>query len=439
MSDGAILSGTGRLKVSCRDRVSAVRSKSVGGLGRSVSSATKGRITGPDTRRSGTARGGRPTRGGGTPTAGVRGAASGDRLEGGASVGGGPSGPSSGRGGNSRGGKRTGAAASGGTGQPTRTADRTKRGHPGAGVGQISSISPGGSGSGPIRGATGAGAAAGTPTGSGHPSCNRGSNNSGPHDRKGRKENGGPCGGGGHSGFGGNAAGRKPTMPPHGFHRLPRAFICASNVGMVRITGGLRHRPTRVVGGLFLVNVVIARGRTLKGSTLRLLTTSCNVRTRRGVIRSVSSLGDCFRVRRGPRRLISEPPIIAVVNRISRNGAALLSSLHGAGMVRARTNKVARRVNTCRIGVSKGPVAFLSAPKRTTFAAVHTHKTSIASVAVVIITTSSNIVPRAVRTVGRTGTTSIPVVITIGGVSGPATGPSHIVRRLSSRNLIPRT
>lgn len=226
--------------------------------------------------------------------------------------------------------------------------------------------------------------------------------------------------------------GRRRGGPRIGRVALPRG------VAVHRLTRTVGVRPSMVIGGLFVRNVVIAMGRRVSFRGTRRVTLRCSVvtRPRRGMSIVRRLLG---RSRRSRGSVISEPPMIYIVKRISRNGASLLSTVHGAGMAHKRTNNVARRVNTSMMRINKRGVAFLSAPKRRTFATVHVHNTGSASVTILIMTTSSNIVPRAMRTVDRTGTTNIRVVITVGGVSGPDTGVRHMGRRLSRCRLVPRS
>ncbi len=217
----------------------------------------------------------------------------------------------------------------------------------------------------------------------------------------------------------------------------PVAIAINRRVAINRLTITVGGATTRIVGRLVGLNVVTGMGRIVSCSATRVIIARVKLGVRHTIIiavrrRVVSS------ARSATRGLGPEDPIIIIVKRISRNGASLLSTVHSATIASARTNNVARRVNTCEIGYGNRSVAFLSAPNRTTFASVHRHNTVTASVTILIITTSSNVVPRAVRTVGRTGTTGIRVVITVGGVSGPRTGPSHVVRRLARRRLIPR-
>ncbi len=186
----------------------------------------------------------------------------------------------------------------------------------------------------------------------------------------------------------------------------------------------------RIVDAYVDVNVVISVGRHLSTRAVGLITRRFNFGARCIDTRISRTIA---RRRSSSRSLIPHTPVIAIVKRMSRNGASLLSCIHGAGIVTNRTNNVARRVNTCGIALrSNHRVAFLSAPNRRTFATVHTHNTRIASVTVVVVTTSSSVVPRAGRTVGRTVTTNIPVIFTVGGISGPATGPRGVGRNLTT-------
>lgn len=224
--------------------------------------------------------------------------------------------------------------------------------------------------------------------------------------------------------------------------RQPRLVILARNLAIRRLTRRVVIPSARLVGSLFFGNVTTGVGRALSVRATGVITRRFSIVIRARTTRSRT--GGIARVvsTRSLRDLRHHPPIIAVVNRMSRKGAALLSSVHGAGITRNRTNNVARRVKTCRISIRRTNrsrrVIFLSAPNRRTFATVQTENAHIASVTVLIITTSSKMQPRAVRTVDRTGTTRIPLVITVGGMSGSATGPSQIGRRLVRRNLIPR-
>ncbi len=186
----------------------------------------------------------------------------------------------------------------------------------------------------------------------------------------------------------------------------------------------------RVVRAYFGLNLFISVGRHVSTRAVGVITSRFNFGAR---FISTRIIGTVARRTSTRRSLRPHTPVIAIVNRISRNGASLLSCVHGSGIVTNRTNNVARRVKTCGMALSSNHrVAFLSAPNRRTFATVHTHNTRMASVTVVVITTSSGIVPRAVRTVGRTSTTNIPVMFTVGGISGPATGPSGVGRALTS-------
>lgn len=217
---------------------------------------------------------------------------------------------------------------------------------------------------------------------------------------------------------------------------IGHSIIVNRAVAINRLTGGVTIGNSRIVGTVVGLNTVTAVGRIVSRRATRLITRRVNrgiVLHHRGRLRRTMVDSHSAKTTTRPHT-----PIIAVVNRISRNGASLLSCVHSAGITSNRTNNVARRVNTCRIRARGNVVAFLSAPKRTTFASVHTHNTRTASVMILIITTSSNIVPRAVRTVRRTGTTRMPIIITIGGVSGPRTSPSHIGGRLSRCNVLPR-
>lgn len=213
--------------------------------------------------------------------------------------------------------------------------------------------------------------------------------------------------------------------------RIPRRVAINSLTDLLEVATG------RIVGGLVTLNIVTAIGRIVSCSATTVITARLNTGIRGGIRVSVRRRVVRRRIR-SSRGTVPHPPMIYIVNRISRNGASILSTVHRASMASARTNNVARTVNTCRISMGGRGVAFLSAPNRTTFATVHTENTVTASVTILIITTSSNVVPRAVRTVGRTGTTGIRVVITVGGVSGRKTGPREIVRRLARRRLIPR-
>lgn len=229
-----------------------------------------------------------------------------------------------------------------------------------------------------------------------------------------------------------------PRIGRRGRRRRVGRVIVPRILAVGRLTSGVGVIPSIVIGGLFVRNGVMAMGRRISCRATRRVTVRFSILYRgRRIMSMVRRL--LGRSRRSRDLVMGHPPIMYIVNRISRNGASLLSTVHGDGMASHRTNNVARRVNTSIIRVGKRGVAFLSAPKRRTFATVHVHKTGSASVTVLMITTSSNIVPRAVRTVGRTGTTKVRVVITVGGVSGPDTGIRHMGRRLARCRLVPRS
>lgn len=322
----------------------------------------------------------------------------------------------------------------------------------------------------------------GTRTGGGDTSNgNRGGNggNNGGGGGEGGGEGGGGGGGGGHNGGGGGHNGRHRVRISSRTitHRMGRALTHLADGdrgggntgchgrGHRTIRRGLRSRThrrrgrdgalglarfiaidrltavvsvdiARIVSALVNMNVVMSVGRHLSTRAVGVITRRFNfgarcidTRIRRTIDRRRSSRGS----------LIPHTPVMAIVNRISRNGASLLSCVHGAGIVTNRTNNVARRVNTCDIALGDNHgMAFLSAPNRRTFATVHTHNTRTASVTVVVVTTSSSIVPAAGRTVTRTRTTNMPVMFTVGGVSGPNTGPSHVHRSLTGVGLLIR-
>lgn len=137
-------------------------------------------------------------------------------------------------------------------------------------------------------------------------------------------------------------------------------------------------------------------------------------------------------------KLVSRPPVVAVMGHVDHGKTSLLDAIRGSEVVKGEAGGITQHISAYLITHNDGrKITFLDTPGHEAFAALREHGAHLTDIVVIVVAADDGIKPQTVEAIRFARKAGVKILVAITKMDKPEANIDRVKQQLAEHNLLP--
>lgn len=234
-----------------------------------------------------------------------------------------------------------------------------------------------------------------------------------------------------------------PRTPPDNSadtNKYPQITI--PNIIPVRkLAETMGQSPSDVVAKLFANGVHATINESVDFDTAAIIADEFNITVEKETIKGDATAP----IKSNKVKLISRPPVVAVMGHVDHGKTTLLDTIRSANVVAGESGGITQHIGAYSVEVKfkekgkqqKRRLTFLDTPGHEAFSTMRAHGANVTDIVVLVVAADDGVKPQTIEAISHARAAGVPIIVAINKIDKPEANPEKVKRELSDQNLVP--